>query len=156
MDAFGTHDRNEVEDICRSQGLDVEWFNKDWLKVTNILPATIEHPVSGDQIWFNQVTSMHPNKRSLGLVYKYLEWMYPDETYYPFNVYYGDGSSIPADKLTSIYDAMEANTVSYPWQKGDLLILDNRIISHGRNPFKGNRKILVSLLTQPKLNAIAA
>jgi len=35
--------------------------------------------------------------------------------------------------------------VSFPWQPGDLLMLDNMLVAHGREPFAGRREILVGM-----------
>ncbi len=32
------------------------------------------------------------------------------------------------------------------WEKGDLLLIDNLRLGHGRLPFKGDRKILAALI----------
>jgi alpha-ketoglutarate-dependent taurine dioxygenase len=34
---------------------------------------------------------------------------------------------------------------TFRWRQGDLLMLDNMLVCHGRMPFKGPRKILVSM-----------
>jgi alpha-ketoglutarate-dependent taurine dioxygenase len=47
--------------------------------------------------------------------------------------------------VNEIYNTMEAESVSNPWQKGDLIMLDNVLTCHGRKPFKGDRKIVVSM-----------
>ena len=35
--------------------------------------------------------------------------------------------------------------IRFPWRKGDILLVDNFLVSHGRDPFKGPRRILVSM-----------
>jgi alpha-ketoglutarate-dependent taurine dioxygenase len=37
--------------------------------------------------------------------------------------------------------------VANAWEKGDVLLLDNMLMSHGRSSFTGERKILVSMNT---------
>jgi hypothetical protein len=65
---------------------------------------------------------------------------------YPYaNTYYGDGSPIEPKVLDQLRAAYNAETVSFPWQKGDLLMLDNMLVAHGRSPFVGPRQILVGM-----------
>jgi alpha-ketoglutarate-dependent taurine dioxygenase len=35
--------------------------------------------------------------------------------------------------------------VSFPWQAGDILMLDNMLAAHSRHPFIGSRKIVVAM-----------
>jgi alpha-ketoglutarate-dependent taurine dioxygenase len=35
--------------------------------------------------------------------------------------------------------------VAFPWQKGDILMVDNMLAAHGREPFTGPRKIMVAM-----------
>ncbi|MBE9048515.1 TauD/TfdA family dioxygenase [Pleurocapsales cyanobacterium LEGE 10410] len=63
----------------------------------------------------------------------------------PRNVYYGDGSPLESQDIEAIDKAYEQATVSFPWQKGDILMLDNVLTAHSRNPYKGERKIVVSM-----------
>ncbi|MEL6368813.1 MAG: TauD/TfdA family dioxygenase [Pseudomonadota bacterium] len=37
-------------------------------------------------------------------------------------------------------------TFDIPWQSGDLVLVDNFLVMHGRRPFGGKRCILVSLV----------
>ena len=46
------------------------------------------------------------------------------------------------DEIRGIYGQV---TVAFPWQKGDLLLVDNLLVAHGRNPFSGPRRILVAM-----------
>ncbi len=35
--------------------------------------------------------------------------------------------------------------VSFPWQRSDVLIVDNFLATHGREPFNGDRRVLVAM-----------
>jgi hypothetical protein len=63
----------------------------------------------------------------------------------PRNVYYGDGSVIPDETVARISEVFEELCVELPWQKGDLIALDNMLVQHARRPFGGERKILVAM-----------
>ena len=57
----------------------------------------------------------------------------------------GKYEKLSDDEISLIVDAYEKNMVSFPWKKNDLLFLDNTKTAHGRNPYLGSRRILVSL-----------
>jgi alpha-ketoglutarate-dependent taurine dioxygenase len=35
--------------------------------------------------------------------------------------------------------------VKFAWQRGDIMLLDNVLTAHARNPFVGERKLLVAM-----------
>ncbi len=63
----------------------------------------------------------------------------------PRNAFYGDGSPIESSILDEIRDLYMRTAVIFPWRQGDVLLLDNFLASHGREPFVGPRKILVAM-----------
>jgi alpha-ketoglutarate-dependent taurine dioxygenase len=46
------------------------------------------------------------------------------------------------DEILNVYQHLE---VSFPWQKGDILMLDNLLTAHARNQFAGSRQIMVAM-----------
>jgi alpha-ketoglutarate-dependent taurine dioxygenase len=36
-------------------------------------------------------------------------------------------------------------SVAFAWQRGDLLMLDNMAVAHGRRPYRGERQVLVAM-----------
>jgi hypothetical protein len=67
------------------------------------------------------------------------------EDEFPRNAYYGDGSPIETSVLDEIREVYRQEAVIYPWQEGDVLMLDNMLAAHGRMPFVGKRKIVVAM-----------
>jgi hypothetical protein len=59
---------------------------------------------------------------------------------------YGDGGEFAPEDLEEVRAAFRQHEVSFPWQPGDVLLLDNMQVAHGRRPFRGQRKVLASLL----------
>jgi len=52
--------------------------------------------------------------------------------------------------LDEIRDVYRCHAVQFPWQNGDVMMLDNMLVAHGRTPFKGARKILVAMAGSSK------
>jgi alpha-ketoglutarate-dependent taurine dioxygenase len=44
-----------------------------------------------------------------------------------------------------VCDAGEEITFDVPWQTGDIALVDNFLVMHGRRPFQGKRRVLASL-----------
>ena len=66
---------------------------------------------------------------------------------YPCTVYYGDGSTIEPEVIQHLRAVSWSCAVGFRWRKGDLLVLDNLTVQHGRIGFTGKREILVHLMT---------
>jgi Taurine catabolism dioxygenase TauD, TfdA family len=63
----------------------------------------------------------------------------------PNNTYYGDGAEIEPEALDELRAAYDAEIVVIPWQEGDILMLDNMLVSHGREPYTPPRQIVVGM-----------
>ena len=61
------------------------------------------------------------------------------------NAYLGDGTRIDDADLAAIRAAYDAELLKFPWQPGDLLMVDNLAMAHGRSSFAGPRKLLVAM-----------
>jgi alpha-ketoglutarate-dependent taurine dioxygenase len=143
QDFFKSEDRNEVERLCASEGMQCEWKDGDSLRISQRGPGVTRHPRTGEKIWFNQVQLHHvscldPETRES------LRALFSEEDL-PRNVYYGDGSVIPDEVVNRISEVFEELCVELPWEKGDLIALDNMLVQHARRPFVGERKILVAM-----------
>ena len=68
-----------------------------------------------------------------------------DETELPRHVFHGDGSPIADADLDHIRAVLDGCTRSFPWQEGDVMMLDNMLAAHGRDPFTGARKVVVAM-----------
>lgn len=141
--AFETDSRSKVESYCREHGIEWQWLADNRLRTRQVCRATASHPVTGEELWFNQAHLFHISSLGGDDEQALLEiFAEPD---LPRNAYHGDGSPIDRRMLDDIRRAYEAATVSFPWEKGDVLVLDNMLVAHSRRPFTGPRKVLVAM-----------
>lgn len=146
--SFETTDRAEVERICEQKGFAYRWL-KDWIEVTRRAPAILgpdtffDHPY-----WYNQAHLYHANPRMRGgyLNHYLANLLYIVPSTRQYDVCFDDGSAIPRSCMYQIYDVMDEHTILFDWQKGDILLLDNRKVLHGRAPSVGPRRILASMV----------
>jgi alpha-ketoglutarate-dependent taurine dioxygenase len=142
-EAFQTGNRAEVEQYCAQEGIDVEWRDNDRLRTRQVRPAVRSHPETGERIWFNH--AMFFNLSSLAPAARETMLAVVDESEVPFNTFYGDGSPIEPTVMDQIRNAYDSETVKFDWQRHDLLLVDNMLVAHGREPFTGDRKVLVAM-----------
>ncbi|HEX8748599.1 MAG TPA: TauD/TfdA family dioxygenase [Pyrinomonadaceae bacterium] len=143
QDAFETFDKAAVENYCLRGRMDFRWREDGGLWLSEVRPATANHPLTGAEVWFNQADGFHPSALDKE-TYDALRATVKEEDF-RLNAYYGDGSEIEAPALAHIREVMRREMVTVNWQAGDILILDNMLVAHGRMPFSGSRKILLAM-----------
>ena len=141
--AFNTDSRDEVESFCRRAGIRWLWKGDGGLRTMQCCPAVERHPVTGEWVWFNQahlfhISSRDPEEREV------LEALYGLDDL-PRNTLFADGSPIDDGVLEEVRAVLDAETVIFPWEAGDVLMLDNMLAAHARTPFKGPRKVIVAM-----------
>jgi alpha-ketoglutarate-dependent taurine dioxygenase len=141
---FQTHDRDQVAAFCADQGIEHAWLDDDTLRTTQTNQGVARHPVSGERVFFNQAHLFHISNLDPALASSIVSLFGADRL--PRNAFYGDGSPIDPADLEQIRDAYRASAIAFPWQTGDVLLVDNMRFAHGRHPFEGERKVVVSLL----------
>lgn len=146
QDTFETNQQSVVEDYCAANDISFEWNSENGLRLTQKRKAIIEHSESNEEVWFNQADQFHPSTH-LPEVYEALMEIYEgDHMNMPQYATFGNGEEIPLAMFEEIRSAGKKNMVIFEWEKGDLMLVDNIIAAHGRTPFEGPRKILVSML----------
>jgi alpha-ketoglutarate-dependent taurine dioxygenase len=140
---FQTEDKEKVEEYCRDAGIDFEWWPGDRLRTRQVRPATAVHPRTGETVWFNHATFFHVSTLAPSIREPLLCDFGPDDL--PNNTYYGDGSPIEPEVVEHLRQAYLGERVAFPWQRGDVLLIDNMLTAHARNPFTGPRKIAVAM-----------
>lgn len=143
QDFFRNSDRSAIESYCRRAGIELEWLPDDGLRIKQRSPAVAIHPQTGETVFFNQIQLHHasflePEVRSSLLSLFGAEGL-------PRNVYFGDGSPIADDLAQAIGRLYWELSVQFPWQERDILMVDNMITAHARNPYVGERRIAVAM-----------
>ncbi len=140
---FNTTDRSSVEAYCRKAGIAFEWKPDGELRTRQICQAAAVHPHTDEKVWFNQAHLFHVSNLEARVREALLSVVTEDDL--PRNVYYGDGTVIDTSVLDEIRAVYRRVEVRFPWQEGDVLMLDNMLAAHGRTPYKGPRKVLVAM-----------
>jgi len=111
-----------------------QWLDDGSLNaVTPVLPAVLTLK-SGIKVFFNQ------------LVAAYMGWKgVRDDPSKALS--YGDGSAIDKENLELIANLSVDFTFDLEWQDGDMVLIDNKMVMHGRRPYSGTskRQVLVAL-----------
>lgn len=140
---FHTTDKTAVEKYCRSSGIDFAWKDEAHLRTRQVRPAVAKHPYTNEMVWFNHATFFHVSTLEPKIREEIVAEFKEEDL--PTNTYYGDGSPIEPSVLDELRAAYQQETMLFPWQERDLLMLDNMLVAHGRAPFVGPRRILVGM-----------
>ncbi|WP_114520435.1 TauD/TfdA family dioxygenase [Altererythrobacter sp. ZODW24] len=126
---LGVDDKAAAENRLSKLGYSYEWQPDGAIRVTSARLDAIRNLPDGRRSFFNQ------------LIAAYRGWADAEKS-----VSFGDGSPIdPADMAVAIRLADELS-YDLQWQAGDVALIDNYAVMHGRRPFTGKRRVLASLL----------
>lgn len=140
---FGTSDKSRVEEYCQRVGIDLTWKSEQHLQTRQVCQAVARHPDTDEMLFFNQIQLHHISMLDADVRESMLS-MFGEESL-PRNVYYGDGTPLENAVVEEISAVLTQYAVRFPWQAGDIALLDNMMVAHARDPFKGTRKILVAM-----------
>lgn len=140
--------REEAEAYLRRSDTEWQWLDggtqaDSRLRTFQRRVAVRRHPMTGEELWFNHIAFWHPSgvpdevRRSLEADF--------GKDNLPYNTLYGDGAEIPEDVAAHLRAAYDAETVKFPWEEGDLLLLDNMLVAHGRSSYSGPRRVLTAM-----------
>ena len=143
QEVFQTEDKQDVDDYCRENDIELEWKDGDRLKTRQIRPAIRKHPHTGESVWFNHAAFFHYTTLESTMREALLGEFGVDGL--PYNTCYGDGSPIEPEVAEHLRQAYAAETRMFDWIEGDVTLLDNMSIAHAREPYVGDREVIVSM-----------
>jgi hypothetical protein len=142
-DAFGVVTRDDLTPIIEGLGIEAEWTSDEQLETRQRFDAALIHPITLETVWFNHALFFHLGGLEPPSLRAELELMEPAER--PYDLTFGDGSRIPIEYIEHLRETVWNASVAADWEPGDLLVLDNMLVSHAREPFEGDRRIAVGM-----------
>ncbi|HSQ00040.1 MAG TPA: TauD/TfdA family dioxygenase [Candidatus Dormibacteraeota bacterium] len=161
---FLTTDKAAVEAKCREEGFEVQWGPKDSLCLISTQPVHRDHPRTGERVWHNhtqvfhlsaapgeyrRIAALRPTLRNRVLA-KVAELMVAVQRrlrasdQQAMHCTYLDGREIADADMEHVRDVIWRHLVITPWQRGDVLAIDNHSVAHGRLPYNGPRQVAVA------------
>jgi hypothetical protein len=111
---------------------DWQWLPDDAIRTTTPALSLIRRAPSGNEVFFNQ------------LIAAFCGWQ-DQRNEGTRSVTYGDGSAFDDADVQSAVEIAYDLVFDLPWESGDVALIDNYRVMHGRRPFSGQRSVLASL-----------
>lgn len=132
-DTLSVTTKKSAEARLKELGYDWKWQADNALKVTTPRLEAIREIGNGDESFFNQ------------LIAAFRGWK--DERNDPRkSVRHGDGTDIDVEALNRAIEIADELTYDLNWEAGDVVLIDNFRVMHGRKPYTGQRKVVASLV----------
>ena len=145
QEAFGATDPGELESTLDRELIGHRWLADGVLRTFRQRAAVVHHPVDGQACWFNHAAFF--NEYGLGLDPQ--ERQVLREAFGPtgltLNTLIGDGTPFTPAEVATIERVYDELTVPVELGAGDLLVLDNIAVAHGRRPYTGRRVVAVAM-----------
>lgn len=144
MRQFQTNDRLVCESYLDDRDVLYNWESDGALRIDRRRRGVRDDPRTASTVWFNQADQwdirMSMDERKLSVFNR----VYGSDTV-PHSVTYGNGEQIDLDDLQTIKATALRIAETPSWVAGNVLAIDNVQHMHGRMPFAGDRRILVSM-----------
>jgi acyl carrier protein len=140
---FQTTSKAEIEKMLTDDCVEWEWLPSGDLRTIKNGPGLRVHPDTGEEVWSNHAHLFHPTDLPNNVHNALLRY---HTNALPKYATFGDGEEIPVPVLEHVRSVLNKERVFFDWREGDILLLDNLLISHGRMAFDGPRKIVVAMV----------
>lgn len=130
---LSTDEKAIAEAKLKKLGYEWQWLDQDSLSVTTAVLPAVKKTESGREVFFNQ------------LIAAFRGWKDVRNTG-ERSIRFGDDSPISTEAMAQAIQLGDELSFDIPWQTGDVALVDNFLVMHGRRPFEGQRRILASLI----------
>lgn len=130
---LGADTRDAAEARLSDLGYSWDWQDGDTLRVTSPKLEAVRALPGGRKVFFNQ------------LIAAYRGWS-DTRNDASKSVSFGDGSVIPPETMDTAIQIADEISYDLQWQAGDVALVNNFLVMHGRRPYQGTRKVLASLI----------
>ncbi len=130
-ETFQCTSKEEAERKMQSLGMEYQWLEDNSVKTTTaILPAIRNY--QDQKMFFNSIyAAYHGWNDARNEGHK--------------SVTLADGAYIDDTVMNTLTEKMKEDTVSFHWQEGDVLWINNNTVLHSREPYQGARKVYASI-----------
>ncbi len=129
---LSTQDKDAAEAKLQDLGYEWQWLEEDSLQVTTpVLPA-VKTLDDGRRVFFNQLIAAFrgwKDRRNQGKK----------------AISFGDGSEISTNAMAVAIQFSDELSFDMNWKAGDVVLVDNFLVMHGRRAYQGERRVLASL-----------
>ena len=144
---FETEDHTMIEALLAERGAQFEWHADGSLSFWTRVPGVTTHPVTGELLYFNQMNSQVQHRLTIGEHRAAaIDAAYGTTTPRAYSVRFSNGEALSEAEFLAIHATFERRKLAFAWQAGDVMLLENRLTAHGRNPFTGQRDVQVMLI----------
>ncbi|MEH2242193.1 TauD/TfdA family dioxygenase [Nostoc sp.] len=126
---YQTDNLNTLEEICQNNNTHLTVNDDKSILIEYICPAIIHSRCGKHQVFIN---SLLPTKQFISKILKF-----------------EDNSEIPDEVVSELNEIAEKITTEISWQKGDILMIDNTRILHGRRAFADDQRDIYIRLCSP-------
>ena len=138
QEVSGCDDLHDARNLLERGGYEVSLRGRRRLRTRCCQPVISEHPRTGRKRWYlsDQITRQLPWHTRLArrALRSQLGMEFALES----------GRQFAPGVLDLVHRTLARIRFSFTWQQGDVLVLDNHQMSHGRNTFAGERLILTA------------
>ncbi|GKA32441.1 clavaminate synthase-like protein [Tanacetum coccineum] len=121
--AYNADDKNILEEMVAELGTKLEWIGNAVKLITGPLPAIrIFDQESQHKVWFNNL--------STGKIGVMTNDIHDQDAF----VELGNGDLVPEQAKKDCLEILEEECVVIPWKKGDVMLVNNLMVLHARQP----------------------